>query len=197
MFNLTQDEFTTLMKHHGCSYPIKDWLAKQEDGRGIMQSWYRTCKDQSLSDLMAASDRLSCGDEKQPTGYNNHPRSLRMIAQKIKEQRNVAAGLNEVTVVDGTIVYACSKCQDCGRRTIVRHNVIEKIEKLGRWPDDVSSVHYAVACNCSLGTGVFAQQRRSPVTGRLTPPLPVFNERHMIEYLGENKDEIVEKVLAR
>lgn len=196
MLNLTQDEFSTLMKHHGCSYPIKDWLAKQEDGRGIMQAWYRILKDQKLSDLMAASDRLACGDEKQPTGYNNHPRALRAIAQKIREHRMVADGVSDVSIVDGKIVYKCSKCQDTGRRTIVRRNVVDQITELGRWPEKVTAAHYAVACNCSLGTSVYAQKRRSSVTGKVTPGLPVFDDRYMIEYKGENKQEIVDKVLA-
>jgi len=196
MMNLTQDEFSTLMKHHGCSYPIKEWLAKQDEPRGIMQAWFRIVKDQKLSDLITASDRLACGDEKQPTGYNNHPRALRAIAQKIKEHRMAADGVHEVNVVDGKIVYKCPKCQDCGRRTIVRRSVVDKIEELGRWPEKVTAVHYAVACDCSLGMSVYAQKRRSSVTGKVTPGLPIFDERYMYEYKGENKEEIVEKVLA-
>lgn len=196
MFNLTQDEFSTLMKHHGCSYPIKEWLAKQEEPRGIMQAWYRIVKDQKLSDLITASDRLACGDEKQPTGYNNHPRALRSIAQKLKQHRMAADGVNDVEIIDGKIVYKCSKCQDTGRRTIVRRHVVDEIEKLGKWPDKVTAAHYAVACNCYLGTSVYAQKRRSSVTGKVTPGLPVFDERYMIEYKGENKQEIVDKVLT-
>lgn len=156
---MTSREFQQWQSWHGARFPNwaawlknlgrQDSAVKQAD---VLSAMFEALADVGIDDAKEASKRLACGDEPEIDQFDQHARTVRAVARRLRGGRNQEY-YGRIKVIDGEPTYRCPDCTDSGIRVVFHPETIRAARKDPESLVSGKCVAYriAVACLCAKG----------------------------------------------
>jgi hypothetical protein len=119
---MNEPEFQLWVEHHTAAFlgfgaKVAALPDVPRDGtpsrRQVLQSWYRTLRDVSLTDAKAATDKMAAMPEADlPKGFDRHPAKILQIVRGAVKSSGWRP--YKPRCVDGQETYRCLACRDTG-----------------------------------------------------------------------------------